>query len=102
MKRRTFILTSVAAAGVVLLPLTSCQPASGASMPEMLSALTEKRTLREIGRAYLEQYPTEKNQLKDLLKNGDVQNDFIKGNIVVVKGWVLAVTEARQCALLTL
>ena len=32
----------------------------------------------------------------------DVQNDFIKGDIVVIKGWVLSVTEARQCALLSL
>lgn len=99
MKRRKFILLSVGAAGAAALP-AGCQP--GQAMPEMLSSLTDKATLRQIGRAYLQQYPAEKSQLKDLARNASVQDDFAKGNIVVVKGWVLSVTEARQCALLSL
>ena len=99
MKRRKFILLSVAAAGAAALP-AGCQP--GKAMPEMLSALADKGALRQIGRHYLEQYPAEKDQLQALLRNADVQNDFIKGNVVVIKGWVLSVTEARQCALLSL
>ena len=31
-----------------------------------------------------------------------IDRDFETGNIVIVKGWVLSVTEARQCALLFL
>ena len=99
MKRRKFILLSVAASGAIALP-TACQP--GKPMPEMLSSLADKKTLREIGDEYLKKYPTEKNQLQDLIDRENVQNDFSKGNIVVIKGWVLSVTEARQCALLTL
>jgi len=31
-----------------------------------------------------------------------IRNDFEKGNTLTVKGWVLAITEARQCALFSL
>jgi len=31
-----------------------------------------------------------------------VKQDFETGNTVLVKGWVLSVTEARQCALFSL
>jgi hypothetical protein len=31
-----------------------------------------------------------------------VKQDFESGNTVLVKGWVLSVTEARQCALYSL
>jgi len=31
-----------------------------------------------------------------------VKEDFEAGNITLVKGWVLSVTEARQCALFSL
>jgi ABC-type oligopeptide transport system substrate-binding subunit len=99
MKRRKFILLSVAAAGAAALP-AGCAP--GHAMPEMLSLLADKATLRQVGAAYLEQHPEEKNRLQSLLSTADVQNDFVKGNIVVIKGWVLSVTEARQCALLSL
>ena len=92
-------MLSVTAAGAAALP-PGCRP--GQDMPEMLSALADKSTLRQIGRHYLEQYPAEKDQLQALLRNANVQNDFVKGNIVVIKGWVLSVTEARQCALLSL
>ena len=89
----------MAATGAVALP-AACKP--GQPMPEMLSALADKKTLREIGREYLTKFPAEKNQLQDLISRENVQNDFSKGNVVVIQGWVLSVTEARQCALLTL
>jgi hypothetical protein len=31
-----------------------------------------------------------------------IKNDFITGNMVMVDGWILSVTEARQCALFSL
>jgi hypothetical protein len=98
MKRRKFILLSVAAASAVALPL-GCGPAH--AMPEMLSALADKSTLRAIGRAYLEKFPANKESLQQLVSTANVEQDFASGNIVVVKGWVLSVTEARQCALLS-
>ena len=89
----------MAATGAITFP-TACKP--GQPLPEMLSSLADKKALREIGHEYLKQYPAEKNQLQDLVIQSNVQTDFSKGNIVVIKGWVLSVTEARQCALLTL
>jgi hypothetical protein len=34
--------------------------------------------------------------------NSNVHDDFKNAHIVVIKGWVLSITEARQCALLSL
>jgi hypothetical protein len=31
-----------------------------------------------------------------------VENDFKTGKIAVIKGWVLSLTEARQCALFSI
>jgi len=31
-----------------------------------------------------------------------IKEDFEKGDVVTVKGWILSVTEARQCALFAL
>src|SRR5215213_5292994 len=104
MERRRFILVSLTAAGAIGLPLAGCSPAHDALAPGMLSSLCDKKTLRAIGSAYLQQHAGEKNKdvLTKLILNANVQDDFKKGNIVVIKGWVLAVTEARQCAFLTL
>jgi len=58
----------------------------------------------EIGREYLQKHPAENNRntLKALIQSADIRAEFRNGNIVVIKGWVLSLTEARQCALLTL
>lgn len=37
-------------------------------------------------------------QLAQLLEE-NIRNDYSSGNIVTLKGWVLSLTEARQCAL---
>lgn len=119
MKRRKFILLSAAAAGAITLPLAGCKPAHSALRPGMLAELANDKALREIGLAYLQQYPAEQN--RDVLTrlitpeishrendslqtsiNTNVLNDFRKGNTIIIKGWVLSLTEARQCALLTL
>jgi hypothetical protein len=100
MKRRNFIL-SLAAIGTIAVSVESCNTASA---PAMLAELCDKKTLHEIGATYLQQHPQENNResLRKLIMNKQAQDDFRDGNIVVVKGWVLSVTEARQCALLTL
>ncbi|HYC27540.1 MAG TPA: hypothetical protein VEB42_01975, partial [Chitinophagaceae bacterium] len=100
MKRRRFILLSLTAAGAAGLPFAGCSP-HGA--PEILSKLCDERTMLEIGREYLQEHPHEsdRNTLKKLTRSADVRAEFRNGNIVVVKGWVLSITEARQCALLT-
>lgn len=87
--------------------------------PEFLSRITDAETLRAIGKAYTGMFPDEsdKDILADfLLKDfpasqkkgeesllgyfhGQVDEDFVSGDVVVIAGWVLSRTEARQCAL---
>jgi hypothetical protein len=77
--------------------------------------------IRDAGKAYLKKTHGENDddKLAQLLANNDIANstdekaihqylaekikhDFETGSTVLVKGWVLAVTEARQCALFSL
>ena len=126
MKRKDFIQLSVFAAAAVSFPfLQSCSPSSKEkvmSKPVFLSRLFDEKTISEAGKAYIQKIPAENNEDKliDLLAdNNSIANstdgkkilqyldqkiklDFEKGNTVLVKGWVLAVTEARQCALFSL
>jgi len=90
--------------------------------PGALSYVCDLQTIRKIGLAYRLQKPEENEarKLEDLLLtdsagrsvssssdeqfvqtliNNKIETDFEKANTVVVKGWILAVTEARQCAL---
>jgi len=73
--------------------------------PDFLSHICDTATLRQIGAAYRAQTPTEASprRLIQLLQSGvgpeTIKADYDKGNIVTIKGWVLSVTEARQCAL---
>src|SRR5664279_3371619 len=91
--------------------------------PEELAQICDLKTLKEIGMAYRAQTASEMDadQLATLLwtdstgqpvssasdnafiqtlMSRKINRDFETGNILILKGWVLAVTEARQCALL--
>jgi hypothetical protein len=93
----------------------------------LLGHVTDEATVREIGAAYCERNPDERKeeQLVALLigtANDDVhathspadsnrilrqldqavRDDYSAGRVVTLKGWVLSVTEARQCALYSL
>jgi hypothetical protein len=126
MKRSEFIQLSAFAAAAISLPLLhSCSPAAGEhalSKPLFLSRLFDANTIKEAGKAYLQKTPAENNDDKliqllsdnsSIAKSTDetaiqeyldkkVRQDFQEGNTVLVKGWVLSVTEARQCALFSL
>lgn len=126
MKRKDFLQLSAFAAAAISLPLLhSCnEPVSENSMaqPAFLSRLFDEGTIRDAGKAYLQKTPAENddNRLIELLaRNSSIANssdekaihqyleekikkDFEEGKTVLVKGWVLAVTEARQCALFSL
>jgi hypothetical protein len=69
--------------------------------PALLSLLGPQ-AVREIGVRYRElvdgDLPLGKHQSIPHL----VRDDFAHGRTVVIEGWVLAVTEARQCALFSL
>jgi hypothetical protein len=93
------------------------------SKPEALAQICDLKTLKEIGMAYRAQMvsETDADELATLLMTDSAGNpvssasdhsfiqslmskkiyqDFETGNIVIVKGWILSITEARQCALL--
>jgi hypothetical protein len=130
MKRRNFIITTALSAAAVSLPFMNCtgpdpELDKKISIPEVLSRTYDEKTIKEIGLAYGKAYPDEYNMsaLEGLLKkNSDgkiisasmseaeintqldnqVKNDFASGQTIVLNGWVLSLTEARQCALYTL
>lgn len=130
MKRRKFIYISTLGAFAISAPFLGCNNANPAldkklDVPDMLSHLTDAKRITEIGKAYGDKFKNEYSihQLENLLSedaNGKkftentsdkeinealakkVQSDFDEGRIVRVKGWVLSLTEARQCALFSL
>lgn len=130
MERRTFCgLFSIAMAGTFL-PFIGCSGADPAlqrklSLPISLATINDPTTLAELGNSYLKQVPDENSasQLVEYLlvsSTGEaipettdsltlqtlllqkVQADFQSGKTVVIRGWVLSRTEARQCALYSL
>jgi len=123
MKRRDFINLSVFTTAAISFPLLhSCKSTVNKnviSQPVFLSRLFDKETINEVGKLYLQKSPQENSEdkLVQLLANNTnaaderaiheyldtaIRNDFEKGNTLTVKGWVLAITEARQCALFSL
>jgi hypothetical protein len=130
MKRRTFIIAATAATvAVAAVPIinytcNSSKIHDPLTSPDMLSRICDEETLREIGKKYRSMAPAEasKEKLMDLLLTDDggkklgatdskaiVQllgkkshNEFAAYNTLVVNGWVISPTEARQCALFSL
>ncbi len=117
MNRRTFV--ELGAAGVVgaglLTPaaLAAGSPADAMASPELLTILRNEREVRAIGDAYRLGHAAERTpealrrRLAERLRldadlNAAVRRDFSEGETVQVNGWILARTEARQCALYAL
>ncbi len=121
MKRRDFIQSSAS-----LLAMTVATRLSAGTQAythaELLSFLGDRRYIHQLGLAYQSRFPEEANVasltriLQDSLNqlsvkstsglqdqlNSLVMSDFARGDTVLLDGWVLARTEARQCALCTL
>jgi hypothetical protein len=126
MKRKDFLQLSAFTVVAVSFPLLdSCNaPVSDAATgkPAFLSRLFDELTIRRTGQAYLQRIPAENDHdklvrlLADnslIVESSDeraihqyleekIKKDFDEGKTVMVNGWVLAVTEARQCALFSL
>lgn len=126
MKRRTFILTTLAAAAAFACPIVHTNVNSNStidplSWPEELGKLTDESTIRKIGFHYKKLLPslykqetlrqlllsdpngtqvalTNESATKEWLKK-KVSHDFMKFHIITVNGWVISSTEFRQCAL---
>ncbi|HWB28636.1 MAG TPA: hypothetical protein VG738_24350 [Chitinophagaceae bacterium] len=126
MERRRFIKLSALSAGAFTIPfIVSCNNKAfnpAMAQPLFLSGIFDAKTMKTTGEAYAKQYPAEdsRNKLIDLLsENSGISQatdaatvhsyyakkttaDFEALKTVIVNGWVLAVTEARQCALFSL
>jgi len=124
MKRRQFILWSGLGISAIALPtwyfkFYTPEYNQLLTEPELLSHIWDGATIGEIGEAYLKKFPNENSERKlakllsdyasteestktiEILRQ-QITNDFKKGNNVMVDGWVLSRTEARQCALFSL
>lgn len=118
MQRRAFIHLSAYTAIALCLPLADgCTSAGNVlEQPLLFSHLVDTKTIAETGKAYLKQFPAEadktkltglllgstppgdKKVIRTLLDN-HIEQDFKTGKTVTASGWVLSLTEARQCAL---
>lgn len=102
MNRRLFLQLSVLFATAGVAGIGSGAPGYA---PVELLRLLGPESVRTLGRRYRQMVPT-----ADLLAGQPwrgrparrVRDDFAAGRTVVVLGWVLSVTEARQCALYSL
>jgi hypothetical protein len=112
MKRRNFLLLTTAGAIATMTPFCKTRRATLTALntPNFLAAICDIQTIHKIGTNYRATTPTEAQEgvLTELLTTGGgqteqlikkVNDDFAAGRTVTIDGWVLSVTEARQCAL---
>jgi hypothetical protein len=130
MKRRNFIALTTLGAAAVSIPFLNCGPTTTAlekklALPQALSRITDENDIIAIGKAYgnihAEEYAvkTLEQQLQKNSQGGvvaantpekdidtflekNIYDDLDQGNTIVLNGWVLSITEARQCALFSL
>ncbi len=129
MNRKTFIGAAVAATFVIAVPavFTGCRRSgrkNPLNMPYVLGKFCDENEIEEIGKRYRLQVPMEnaKEKLSELLlankegkSNRDLSNseidellenkikeEFSAYKTIVINGWVISPTEARQCALFSL
>jgi hypothetical protein len=123
MERRAFVRTTLSLAGGTVMAGSaaacgaSAFPPEGVDTPGLLASMGPERIAR-IGRAYLAAVPSERTPelLRSAIRNdlapwpwstpvsvpARVADDFAQYRTVQADGWMLSVTEARQCALYTL
>ncbi|HEY4197114.1 MAG TPA: hypothetical protein VGM63_16345 [Mucilaginibacter sp.] len=119
MQRRTFIQLSAYTAVALALPLVdSCTSPTNKVLeqPLFFAHLVDSKTIQETGLSYRKLFPAEDSQTtltglllgknapedKKLIQSSldkQVDDDFKAGKTVTAAGWVLSITEARQCAL---
>ena len=119
MKRRKFIgfLTlGILIAGAIswFFVIKKQRPESNAFEPNVLANICSREKIIEIGRKYRQlSSENDKESLTQLLAvegqrpvkqyfENKVRQDFENNDTVLIDGWLLSVTEARQCALLSL
>jgi hypothetical protein len=119
-RRRFLQVSALGVAAAIVYPACegSARRAAEVDKPHLLDMLGADR-VRAIGKRYVAGTPNEntadalraaisksRNQSRVPLMprsiDDQVREDFINGNTVLVDGWVLSVTEARQAALFAL
>ena len=122
MDRRYFLATTVFGFAALTMPgISSCNGDIGydkSIAKEMeLSLICETGTMINIGKNYRLRIANENSErklvkllIKDINSNKDaillaikedITKDFETGKTIIIDGWILSVTEARQCALLS-
>ncbi|MDZ4701616.1 MAG: hypothetical protein SH809_18030 [Rhodothermales bacterium] len=114
MRRRDFILLNATglAAACLATPAVWAAP-SAYARPGLLDLFRDDEQVRQIGRRYIEQHPAEahtdalEHRLAQTLRGARnvescIRNEFAHRETVQLNGWILARTEARQCALFAL
>ena len=122
MKRRNFVaLSSTALAAMALPACTNFGPLEYDPMiaePEALSHIWDTDNIIKIGEIFRKHFPKEVSERKlvRLISDGlslekssidkslqqQIGQDYTNGSIVMLDGWLLSITEARQCALFSL
>ncbi len=129
MKRRTFIISATATAVVVAIPviyyrLKHKETYNPLVMPRILGKFCKEHEIREIGKQYRSVTRNEDNKerLTELLLTDNaghretnlnnvtitrlmskkIHEEFQAYHTLVIRGWVISKTEARQCALFSL
>lgn len=130
MQRRTFLRLSFAGTAALSILSLRCSNKDPAlqkilAQPFTLSRLCDEKTLKDIGNVYRKNTPAENDPEKlramllaeqegkpvpsstdpsfiRLSLQQKIKQDFEEKRITVVNGWILSVTEARQCALVSL
>ncbi len=123
MERRQFTLIAMSGAVTVAIPMvlygcSDTQYDRTLAKPILLSDIWDHQAISRIGKLYQEQYPGENTERKlvKLLSVGKskdkndfpesitsrIKEDYKTGKIVTLDGWILSVTEGRQCALFSL
>jgi hypothetical protein len=114
-KRRNFLFLTTTGAIATLAPFckTRRQPTpTTLNTPKFLAAICDPQTIRKIGTDYraTTQAEATEDALTQLLTTGGqtdqtaqlikkINDDFATGHTVTLDGWIIAITEARQCAL---
>jgi hypothetical protein len=114
-------MAATGTAGLVLPAAARVSDNTSSALPHasLLATFHDMTVVREIGCRYREMTPDENNAslLAETILGGQpraqsavlgdqlaeqVQRDFADGRTVIVGGWIVSVTEARQCALYSL
>ncbi len=123
MKRRTFAAYAGLGVAAISLPIGYYQLRipdydSAIKDPELVSQIWDTDSINQIGQFYREMFSDEDSErrlvslLLENLPEGSpdaaagvrqsIMQDFENGHIVMLDGWLLSRTEARQCALFSL